>query len=181
MLQASAPNEHLAGCWTLHVPNAHRARSDLTAIIKDHIVIATIIIDAISINQLNGFTHFGCLIMTRLKSVFLTSSLKPVSHFCRVTFRPTQPRDLLKTFQYLLPISRLKILRMATKMPMIHSIIKAATHTIRIIVSYDFATRDQSLDIYTHQLCKLNSYQYIFLLFYKLLTCVVLEKVDQSI
>ena len=80
-----------------------------------------------------GLTKCGRLTTTFFKIEFLMSSLKLVSHFCKVSFLPTQPQDFLKTLKYFLPKSRRKMDKMATKIDRIHSIINAAMQTIGVL------------------------------------------------
>ena len=130
IVQDVAPRPHWLGRETLHVPKTQRASSDLIAIIRDQTVIKTIRTERTSIRALAGFKSLGFFTTRRFKRVFLTSSLKLVSHFCRRTFLKTQCQAFLNTAQYFFPSVLLKILRKPTKTEMRHRIIKAATQTI---------------------------------------------------
>ena len=71
--------------------NASELVKDLTAVRIAQITTTTITIDTTSMIIESGLTHFGCFNIMRLSKVFVTSSLNPVSHFCKRTFFHKHP------------------------------------------------------------------------------------------
>ena len=130
ILQTSAPSVQADACLTLQVPSDQSASPALTPSTRDQAVITTMRIDAISIVTLSGLTSLGFVAATLPSKVFLTSSPKPVSHFCNVIRLPKQPHERLRIFRYFLPIFGLKMEIKATKTPTISRIINAAIQTI---------------------------------------------------
>ena len=97
--QTSLLREQAEGWVTLQVPSAQRASRDLTEVSTAQTKTTTKMTERISMVTERGLTQVGCLRMIFLSKVFLTSSLKLVSHFWRRTFLPTQPADFFMAFQ----------------------------------------------------------------------------------
>ena len=99
----------------------------------DQMVIATMSTEKTSIAMERGLTRWGFFRTTLLKMVFLTSSLKLVSHFLRRILVKTQCQAFLKTFHQRAPMSFLKMLRKPTTTEMRQRMINAAMQTIYIL------------------------------------------------
>ena len=75
------------------------SRPALAPSTSDQTVINTTRIEATSIPIETGFTSFGFFNTSLAKIVFLTSSPKPVSHFCKVTRLPKHPQDFFRVLR----------------------------------------------------------------------------------